>query len=180
MIWKERSFCIKQKIISIEGPNLVGKTTLINTIKKYVPAVVYNDYDLNKYIIPSDPYPYFFARIRLQKDFVNYDSDTIVILDRWHISQYVFDFFGQHGMLDYMMKTYGMVMPRKSYMLIESHNVMKERLEVRKRENSDFVLKMPIDEQIYRYNIAATVFKDVKIIQHKNNIDGLIKEIIGL
>lgn len=158
---------------------MVGKTTFITELKKRIPVVVYNDYDLNSYIDLSLPYPYFFARLRLQKEFTKYDSDAIIIVDRWHITQYVFDFFGQPQLLREMMSKYGMVIPSKCYLLLEREYVINERFKNRKKIDKEFVLKMPMKEQIHRYNVAATLF-EVQKISSRTNIDKVLEELTEL
>lgn len=146
------------QIIAIDGPNLVGKTTLINEIGQSSQIKVYHDNELFNYINHDDKYPFFFARLRFQEALLKKSINGIIILDRWFISQFVFDFFPNVDQMCELIGQYHLIIPDQYYVLMADESTLKKRLQIRKKEDVSYSLKMPLDEQITRYCRSAELF----------------------
>ncbi len=77
-------------IVCIDGPNFVGKTSIIEEVKMVIKDLIVIE-DTEIFECAQEVGDFYEARIKLQKNYNLYDRNQNVLICRWFPSMFVFD-----------------------------------------------------------------------------------------
>ena len=131
-------------IICIDGANFVGKTTIINDVKKSIPnLVVIEDYEINNEA--SIKGNFLDARLEIQKKYDFETAQNDILVCRWFPSMYVFDYSGNYNKFKNDMKK--LIAPDDTFVIGTSFiNIIKRR-----KSRYGFKLSKSIIKQLFMY-----------------------------
>lgn len=159
-------------IICIDGANFVGKSTIINEIKKKLHNIkIIEDYEIKE--MADKLGNYLDARLEIQKKYNLASTKDDIIICRWFPSMYVFDYSKDY--LKFNMDIRNLIEPDFTFVIGASmFNLIK-----RQNSRTGFKLQKNIFEQLVLYKNIA---RKMKYKYYKNNNikqkNRIVKEII--
>lgn len=130
-------------IVCIDGPNFVGKTSIIEEVKVFVKDLIVIE-DSEIFECAQELGSFYEARIKLQKKYNLYDRKQNVLICRWFPSMFVFD-----GVTDFK----DLVVPDYTFVIICD----LDKLLIRQGMRKHLDLKMSLSEQIEKFKQVGSV-----------------------
>lgn len=160
-------------IICIDGANFVGKTTIINEVRKNIPNIkVIEDYEIKE--IADKVGNYLEARLEIQRKYKLQTTNDNIIICRWFPSMYVFDYSNNYVKFKEDMKK--LVNPDITFVIGASFiNILK-----RKKSRIGFKFNRNILKQLIQYKKACEI---LNYKYYENNSicqrDEIVKRIVN-
>ena len=143
-------------IVCIDGPNFVGKSTIISEVKSKVKNLKIIE-DSEIFEVAQNIGDFYEARLILQQKYNLTNNNQNVLICRWFPSMYVFD--GRKDFADFVTPDYTFVILSPLDQLLE-----------RQKKRNNFKVQMPLAIQLEKFKEAVKVM-DCICLQNKDVSD---------